>query len=337
MRDHYEERASSYDRVIRLPEALLFADGRRWACEQAEGRVLELAAGTERNLPYYREDVRLTAIELSPVMLGVAHERAKRLGRPDDLRVGDAEALDFPDERFDTVVATLALCPIPDDRRAVAEARRVLRPGGRLVLLEHVRSPATAVRAVQQLLDPLIRFECGHLLREPLDHVRAERPEVESCQRSKWGLVKRLVARKPLPRLLLTIVALLGSSEGLRGGAHARPARRVMKKTRRVVSVVAIAAAVGVFGAGYGVAAAQDEPRNGRPRAPESDEMQQLHERMVRDPQMRRMHEQMTRDPEMRRMHDQMMRMHEMMGNGTGMGMPGRGRSEMGGRGHMGG
>ncbi len=199
VRDHYEERASSYDRVIRLPEALLFADGRRWACEQAQGEVLELAAGTGRNLPYYGDDVRLTAIELSPAMLGVARGRAERLGRPADLRVGDAEALDFPDERFDTVVATLALCSIPDDRRAVAEARRVLRPGGRLVLLEHVRSPVDAVRAVQRLLDPLfIRFECDHLLREPLDHVRAESLEVESCQRFKWGLVERLVATKPL-------------------------------------------------------------------------------------------------------------------------------------------
>ena len=122
VRDHYEERASSYDRVIRLPEALLFADGRRWACEQAQGEVLELAAGTGRNLPYYRDAVRLTAIELSPAMLGVARGRAERLGRPADLRVGDAEALDFPDERFDTVVATLALCSIPDDRRAVAES-----------------------------------------------------------------------------------------------------------------------------------------------------------------------------------------------------------------------
>ncbi len=106
-----------------------------------------------------------------------------------------------------------------------------------------------------------------------------------------------------------------------------------MKKTRRVVAVGAIAAVVGVFGVGYGVAAAQDEPRG--QRAPEFGQMKQLHERMLRDPQMRRMHKQMTRDPEMRRMHDQMMRMHEMMGEG--MGMPGRGSSGMGGRGHMGG
>ncbi len=201
MRDHYQERASSYDRLIRIPEALLFGDGRRWACQQARGEVLELAAGTGRNLPYYREDVQLTAVELSPAMLEVAHRRAERLGRDVELREGDAEALDFPDERFDTVVATLALCSIPEDRRAVAEARRVLRPGGRLVLLEHVRSPVRAVRAVQRLLDPIfVRFEADHLLREPLDHVRAEGFEVEHCERSKWGIVERLSVRKSASR-----------------------------------------------------------------------------------------------------------------------------------------
>ena len=95
-----------------------------------------------------------------------------------------------------------------------------------------------------------------------------------------------------------------------------------MKKTRRVVAVGAITAVVGVSGVGYGVAAAQDEPREGSARASESGQMQQLHQRMVRD-------------PEMRRMHKQMMSMHQMMGGG--MGMPGPGSSEMGGRGHMGG
>jgi len=101
-----------------------------------------------------------------------------------------------------------------------------------------------------------------------------------------------------------------------------------LKKTRNVVAGGAIAAVVAVFGVGYGVAVAQDEPRDGGQRAPEFGQMKQLHERMVRDPQMRRVHKQMTRDPEVRRMHKQMTRMHQMMGGA--MGMPGRGSSEMG-------
>ena len=109
------------------------------------GVVLELAVGTARNISYYPADVTLTGIELSPEMLAIGRRRAERLGRRVDLRVGDAQALGFPDESFDTVVCTLGLCTIPDPRRAVAKARRVLQPAGRLLLLEHVRSPVRAV------------------------------------------------------------------------------------------------------------------------------------------------------------------------------------------------
>lgn len=131
-------------------------------------------------------------------MLDVARGRAQELGREVDLHVGDAQGLEFADARFDTVVATLALCTIPDARRAVAEAKRVLRPGGAFLLLEHVRSRRRPVRAVQRLLDPLfVRLHADHLLREPLDLVTAEGFVVERLERSKWGLVERLAARKP--------------------------------------------------------------------------------------------------------------------------------------------
>jgi ubiquinone/menaquinone biosynthesis C-methylase UbiE len=169
-----DREAPRYDRSISIFERILFGDGRRWACEQARGQVLELAVGTARNLPYYPADVTLTAVELSPEMLAIGRRRAEQLGRPVDLRVGDAQALEFADESFDTVVCTLGLCTIPDPRRAVAEARRVLRPGGRLLLLEHVRSPVRPVRLIQRLLDPwAVRFAADHLTREPLDHLRA--------------------------------------------------------------------------------------------------------------------------------------------------------------------
>ncbi len=200
VRCFYDSVADRYDTSIRLFEKLLFADGRRWVCAQARGDVLELAVGTGQNFPHYPMDVRLTGIDLSPAMLGVARGRADELGRDVDLKVGDAQALDFPDARFDTVVATLALCTIPDDRRAVAETWRVLRPGGLFLLLEHVRSPLLPVRMVQRVLDPLcVRFSADHLLREPLDHLRAEGFVVEHLERSKWGIIERVAARAPTP------------------------------------------------------------------------------------------------------------------------------------------
>jgi ubiquinone/menaquinone biosynthesis C-methylase UbiE len=193
-----DKTAPRYDRQISFFERILFGGGREWVCSQAEGDVLEIAAGTARNLPFYSADVRITAVELSPEMLAIARRRAEEVGRPAELRLGDAQALDLPDESFDTVVCTLGLCTIPDHRRAVSEAARVLRPGGRFLLLEHVRSPAPIVRAVQRLLDPLtVRFEGDHLLREPLDALVAEGFEVERLERSKWGIVERVAARKP--------------------------------------------------------------------------------------------------------------------------------------------
>jgi ubiquinone/menaquinone biosynthesis C-methylase UbiE len=192
-----DKAAPRYDRKISLFERILFGGGREWVCSQAEGDVLEIAAGTARNLPFYPPDVRLTAVELSPEMLAIARRRAEEVGRTVDLRLGDVQALEFDDESFDTVTCTLGLCTIPEPRRAVAEAHRVLRAGGRLLLLEHVRSPSAPVRAGQRLLEPLAnRFEADHLLREPLEYLEAEGFEVERLERSKWGIVERVATRK---------------------------------------------------------------------------------------------------------------------------------------------
>lgn len=193
-----DKEAPRYDRQMRFFDRVLFEGGREWACSRVQGQVLEIAVGTGRNLPFHRDDIELTGIELSPEMLEIAKRRAKELEREADLRLGDAQALDFPDASFDSVLCTLALCTIPDDRAAVAEVYRVLRPGGVFSLLEHVRSPVRAVRGVQRLIEPLsVRFEADHLTREPLEHLTATRFEVEEMERSKWGIVERVLARKP--------------------------------------------------------------------------------------------------------------------------------------------
>ncbi len=194
----WDKRAGAYDRGIAFFEKVLFSGGREWVCSRARGDVLEIAAGTGRNFPFYSSDVRLTAVEVSPNMLDIAASRARELGLEVDLRLGDVQALEFPDETFDTVVCTLSLCSVQDDRRAVAEARRVLRPEGRLLLLEHVRSPVTPVRIVQRMLEPLMRLQDDTLLREPLDHLSREGLEVQTVERSKWGIVERVAATKPV-------------------------------------------------------------------------------------------------------------------------------------------
>jgi ubiquinone/menaquinone biosynthesis C-methylase UbiE len=198
IRKIFDEQAPKYDRSMARFERLLFAGNREWACSRAEGDVLEIAVGTARNLEHYPDGVRLTGIELSPEMTELGRKRAQELGREIDLRVGDAEKLDFADESFDTVVCTYGLCTIPDDAAAIREARRVLRPGGKLLLAEHVRSPNPVVRTIQRLIDPLAhRFGGDHLLREPLEALAAEDFAVDDVVRSKAGFVELVAARKP--------------------------------------------------------------------------------------------------------------------------------------------
>jgi ubiquinone/menaquinone biosynthesis C-methylase UbiE len=190
--DHYDRGMGLVDRLVKLEQA------RRWIASRAQGVTLEIGVGTGLNVPYYGDGVILTGIDLSSAMLAQSRKRAGDLGRAVTLHEGDAEALPFGVGTFDTVVFGLCLCSIPDDRRAVEESARVLRPGGRLLLLEHVRSPKRPVRAVQRLLDPLsVRFQADHLTREPLEHVRAAGLQVEEIERWAWGAMERASARKP--------------------------------------------------------------------------------------------------------------------------------------------
>ena len=194
----WDKRASRYDRSMGLMEKIFFKGGREWVCSQATGDVLEVAIGTGRNLPFHPAGIRLTGVELSTEMLAIARQRVQELGREIDLRQGDAQALPFADESFDTVVCTLSLCGIPDDRKAVAEMRRVLRPGGRLLLLDHVRATSPIAYAIQWLVEQVsLRLEGEHQLRRPFEHVLAEGFQIERHERLKRGIVERIAARKP--------------------------------------------------------------------------------------------------------------------------------------------
>ncbi|MGX1115990.1 ubiquinone/menaquinone biosynthesis C-methylase UbiE [Streptomyces ambofaciens] len=198
LRRYWDRHARSYDRQMSFFDRTLFGESRRWICSRAGGRVLEVAVGTGLNLPLYPADVELTGLEWSPAMLDIARRRADGLGRTATLREGDAQEMPFDDASFDTVVATLSLCAIPDEKRAVAEMVRVLRPGGRLLLLDHVIASAWPARALQRLLE-LVTVPLGgeHFRRRPLRHVEAAGLQIEERDRFKLGIVERIAARKP--------------------------------------------------------------------------------------------------------------------------------------------
>ena len=196
-RRYWNKTSASYDKQMRFYDRLL-ADSRPWVCAQATGHTLEVAIGTGLNLPFYPAEVELTGTDLSPGMLGIAQTRARQLGRMVDLREADAQALPFPDACFDTVVCTFSLCAIPDERRAVSEMTRVLRPGGLLLLADHIAGATWPVRAIQRMIDVVtVPLQGEHYLRRPLRQVQAEALQIERRERFKLGIVERLAARKP--------------------------------------------------------------------------------------------------------------------------------------------
>lgn len=198
VRGLWDKYAPRYDRDMGLFERLQFRGGREWVCSRAAGEVLEVAVGTGRNLACYPNGVRLTGIDFSSAMLEIARRRAAEVGREVTLREADAQALPFPDAAFDTVVCTLGLCGFPDERAAIAEMHRVLRPGGTLLLLDHIGSHHKLIWLGQRLLEKLTVPMLGdYQTRRPLPLVEQAGFVVQRRERLKAGTVERLAAIKP--------------------------------------------------------------------------------------------------------------------------------------------
>ena len=194
----WDESAPSYDKQIAFLEKTWFSGGRQWLGARARGRVLEVAVGTGLNLSYYPADTQVTGVDLSPAMLAIARRRAADLARAADLREGDAERLPFTDASFDTVVCALSLCSIADPAAAISEMRRVLGPGGRLLLLDHIGSTWPPVRGAQWLLERItIRAAGENFTRRQLPLVQAAGFQIVEVERLKAGTVERIHAVKP--------------------------------------------------------------------------------------------------------------------------------------------
>jgi ubiquinone/menaquinone biosynthesis C-methylase UbiE len=201
LRSLWERYAPRYDRDTGFYDRFLLGDSRSWACSQASGEVLEVAIGTGRNLPFYPRGIQLTGIDFSPAMLEIARDRASALAIDVTLLEADAQHLPFADDRFDTVVCTLALSSIPDPAAAINEMHRVLHPGGQLLVVGHVASPHRVVRAGQRRLERLsIRLAGDHQTRQPYPDIVAAGLTVDRRERLRAGVIERIRAVKPTDR-----------------------------------------------------------------------------------------------------------------------------------------
>ncbi len=201
-RRRYQRIAPVYDSLEALAERR-YLDWRQrlWALAQGPS-VLEVGVGTGKNMPFYPTGVSITGIDLTPGMLERALNRLQDMGLQDNvtLQLGDVQALDFPDASFDTAVATFVFCSVPDPVLGLREMRRVIKPGGHVVLLEHMRSPNPVVGALMDLLNPLVVSMMGaNINRRTVENVQKAGLELEQVEDlGMGGVFKLILARAPV-------------------------------------------------------------------------------------------------------------------------------------------
>ncbi|MGE5674537.1 MAG: class I SAM-dependent methyltransferase [Mycobacterium leprae] len=192
VRRKYNRNAVVYDAMDRM----IHEQWRRRVIGMARGRVLEIGVGTGTNLPLYDPAVtrELTGIDFSPGMLSRARTKPCRV--PLTLLEMDAQQMDLPDASFDTVLATCVFCTVPDPVLGLREARRVCRPGGQIVLLEHVRIDRPLVGPLMDLIDPLAVALIGtHINRQTVANAQKAGLRVERVEPVSGNLIKLIMAR----------------------------------------------------------------------------------------------------------------------------------------------
>ncbi len=197
-RARYQRISKIYDRM----ETLMERRSRPWReklWQLVTGpRVLEVGVGTGKNMPFWPLNCKITAIDLTPGMLELAHQRAKSLNRQsEELCLGDVQRLEFPSGVFDTVVSTFVFCSVPDPIKGLMEIRRVIRPGGRVLFLEHVRINRPVIGTLMDILAPLIvRLNGANINRRTVENIRMAGLQIERVDDlDKMGMFKLIFAK----------------------------------------------------------------------------------------------------------------------------------------------
>ena len=197
-RARYQRISPIYDKIEFLMERR-FRPWREKLWQSVRGpQVLEIGVGTGKNIEFWPAGCQLTAIDLTPGMLDRARQRAKSLGRSNDvLALGDVQHLELPSGKFDTVLATFVFCSVPDPIQGLREIGRVVKPNGKILLLEHVRIDRPFIGPLMDVLAPLVvRLNGANINRRTVQNVRSAGLQIERVEDlDRMGMFKLISAR----------------------------------------------------------------------------------------------------------------------------------------------
>jgi ubiquinone/menaquinone biosynthesis C-methylase UbiE len=195
-RKRYNRIAFLYDFLEAPMEHLRFSAWRQRLKTGITGKhALEVGVGTGKNLTYYPGDVHIRAIDLSPKMLARARQKVKKLHLQVDLQEMDVQHLKFPDHSFDTVFATFVFCSVPDPVKGLCELRRVCKPEGKLLLLEHMRPANPVPGFIFDVFNPLIvRMMGANINRRTISNIQQAGWQIKVEENLSADIVKWIEA-----------------------------------------------------------------------------------------------------------------------------------------------